>query len=48
MEIPDALLWGLKVQNYFHHNTKMLFAFFTVLTFTLKMQSNFEQKCLVP
>lgn len=40
---PETLSKGLKSQNYFHHNTKMLFAFFTVLTFTVRMQSNFGQ-----
>lgn len=34
---------GLKSQNYFYHNTKMLFAFFVVLTFTVRIQSNFGQ-----
>lgn len=32
---PETFSGGLQGQNYFHNNTKMLFAFFTMLIFPL-------------
>lgn len=37
---PEAILWGLQSQNDIHGKTKMLFTFFTVLTFALMVQKH--------
>lgn len=46
--IPKTLGAGQQGQNYFHNNTKMLCAFFTVSTFALMVQQRWKVKLLVP
>lgn len=42
------LLGVTRGQIYFCTNTKVLFAFFTVLTFAVKVQNKWEIKLLMP